>query len=102
VDLRSTSQCYVLWFSDYNTDHVLQSDIARLCPRDSNLDIWKAEVFSSDGVDLLRNFTNWDVAVVADKLAEQYPDGVPQGRVYPSNIPSPPYGNLQFIVNQAT
>jgi hypothetical protein len=98
----STSQCYVLWFSDYSTDHVLQSDIARLCPRDSNLDIWKAEVFSSDGVDLLRNFTNWDVAVVADKLAEQYPDGVPQGRVYSSDIPSPPYGNLQFIVNQAT
>jgi hypothetical protein len=98
----STSQRYVLWFSDYSTDHVFQSDIARLCPRDSNLDIWKAQVFSSGGVNLLPNFTNWDVAIVPDKLAGKYPDGVPQGRIYPSDISAPPYGHLQFIVHQPT
>jgi hypothetical protein len=93
----TTSQCYALWFADSWDDRTLAPDIARSCPRDGSLDVWKSIVWSSKGTSPLSAARSWDVAIIPAGMFAEYPDSRPDGAAYDSAIQSLGYGPLVFV-----
>jgi hypothetical protein len=99
----TTSQCYAIWYAEWSTDYLFQNDVARLCPRDGNLDIWQGSVSSSSGSVDVKNVSDWDVEVIPRNLLERYPRARLPGDVYEtqlSSINTQQYGPLTLIGKQ--